>query len=99
MEDDAFEEGEPLPGLAATGGPAGGGGTGIGTGVTVEALEAAKAKRKAPFRITASIGGQGLGLVRWWSQAGGGSEGDEHQEGEYDGDVGDVGEMQVAVEA
>lgn len=54
IEDDAFEEGEPLPGLAATGGPAGTGGTGIGTGVTVEALEAARAKRKAPFRITVS---------------------------------------------
>lgn len=54
VEDDAFDEGLPIPGLAATGGPAGGGGTGIGTGVTVEVMEAAKAKRKAPFRITVS---------------------------------------------
>lgn len=53
VEDDAFDEGLPIPGLAATGGPAGGG-TGIGTGVTVEVMEAAKAKRKAPFRITVS---------------------------------------------
>ncbi|CAO1622904.1 unnamed protein product [Parajaminaea phylloscopi] len=76
VEDDIFEEGEPVPGLAATGAPAhkagsaaagGAGGTGaIGGGVTLEALEAAKAKRKPPFRITASIAGQGLGLVRWW---------------------------------
>lgn len=63
VEDDAFEEGEPLPGLAATGGPAGAGvATGIGTGVTVEALEAAKAKRKAPFRITVSWSLDGHGV-------------------------------------
>lgn len=82
VEEDVFEESEPVPGLAATGAPAsnsggsgpgtgagirGAGGTGnIGGGVTVEALEAAKAKRKPPFRIMASIAGQGLGLVRWW---------------------------------
>lgn len=76
VEDDVFEEGEPVPGLAATGAPATnaaakgsgtsqGSGT-IGSGITVEAIEAAKLKRKPPFRITASIAGQGLGLVRWW---------------------------------
>lgn len=72
VEDDVFEEGEPIPGLAASGAPAGGAGSAggsISTGVTVEAIEAARAKRKAPFRITASIAGQGLGLVRWWMGA------------------------------
>lgn len=77
VEDDIFEEGEPIPGLAATGGPAGasagsntmlaGAGRMVGSGVTMEAVEAARAKRKAPFRITGSIAAQGLGLVSWWA--------------------------------
>ncbi|CAO1624024.1 unnamed protein product [Sympodiomycopsis kandeliae] len=89
VEDDIFEEGEPLPGLAATGGPAGTTATGIGTGVTVDALEAAKAKRKAPFRITASIGGSGLGLVKWWSSSGQEQQPEEGEEGQehYDEQV------------
>jgi hypothetical protein len=66
VEDDAFDEGLPIPGLAATGGPAGGGGTGIGTGVTVEVMEAAKAKRKAPFRITVSKVGSLKGAAFGW---------------------------------
>lgn len=79
VEDDVFEESEPpIPGSAATGatattapaaagGRAGGAGGGtIGMAYTREAIDKAKNKRKAPFRITGSIAGQGLGVVRWW---------------------------------
>lgn len=55
------------------------GGTGaIGGGVTMEAMEAARARRKPPYRITASIAGAGLGLVNWWLGAAAvGGEGQE----------------------
>ncbi|PWN26982.1 hypothetical protein BDZ90DRAFT_252890 [Jaminaea rosea] len=96
VEDDIFEEGEPpLPAGALKegekagdkAGTSGGGSGAIGGGVTMEAMEAARAKRKPPYRITASIAGQGLGLINWWMGAAavgdeGGEEGEQYDEGD-----------------